>query len=133
MPLIAVVGIDPEAEDGGNLDRLLAAHGWPEFPTGQGGHHPRRERGRARFEDFKVFEFSGSIESTRDHHVGIHQAAGQIGAHLLRTEQGFGIRVVGGSRVCVLHDGLSCGGIEINRVDPVSFQQAVEVERTTGA
>jgi hypothetical protein len=48
---IAIVGIDVEAEDGVDFNRLHAAHGGTELPAGQGGHKFCGHVGGAGFED----------------------------------------------------------------------------------
>src|ERR1700739_1718851 len=48
--LRAVVGINTEADDRGDSDRLIATHGRLEFPTAKGGKHFGRHAGGARFE-----------------------------------------------------------------------------------
>ncbi len=53
-PSVAVVGVDVEAEDGVDFDRLLAAHGGAEFPGGECGHDFGGHGGGAGFEDLKI-------------------------------------------------------------------------------
>jgi hypothetical protein len=52
--LIAVVGVDVEAEDGVDFDGLGAAGGGAEFPTGQGRHDLGGHGGGAGFEDLEI-------------------------------------------------------------------------------
>jgi len=49
VALIAVVGVDVEAEDGVDFNRLRATHGGTELPTGQCGHDLRSHSGGTGF------------------------------------------------------------------------------------
>ncbi len=82
--LIAVVGVDVEAEDGVYFYRLLAAHGGTELPAGKRGHNFRGHGGGAGLEDLKISQVAGSIEPAFDHDAGMRKIRRQIGANALR-------------------------------------------------
>jgi len=53
--LVAVVGVDVEAEDGVYFDRLSAAQGGAELPGAQRGHDLDGHGGGAGLEDLEIF------------------------------------------------------------------------------
>ncbi len=86
--LIAVVGVDVEAEDGVYFDGLSAADGGAEFPCGEGGHYFCGHGGGAGFEDLKIFQVAAGIEFAFDDYAGVGKVCGEIGAEALGPVSG---------------------------------------------
>ena len=59
--LIAVVGVDVEAENRVDFYGLSAAGGGAEFPAGQGGHDFCGHGGGAGFEDLEIFQVAAGV------------------------------------------------------------------------
>jgi hypothetical protein len=79
--LESVVGVDVEAEDGGDFYGLASAHGGLEFPGAQGGYKFGRGFGRAGFEHVDVSHVARGVEGAFYHHAHVRQAGGNIDAH----------------------------------------------------
>jgi len=130
--LIAVVGVDVEAEDGVDFDGLRATHGGTKLPAGQGGHDLRGHGGGAGFEDLQIFQVAGSVEFAFDHDAGVGKIGGQIGAKALRTDECAGACVRGRVGFGELHDDGADRGIDVDGV-VVAGELAVEIEGSAGS
>ena len=69
--LEAVVGVDAEAEDCGDCDRLVGARGGLKFPAVEGGYDFGGHLGGAGLEDADVSQVAGSVEGAGDDHAGV--------------------------------------------------------------
>src|ERR1700683_2567012 len=85
--LIAVVGVDVEAEDGVYFNWLCAAHRGAELPTRQRGHDLGGHGGRAGLKHLQLSQVAGCIEFAFDYHASVSQAGGQISAQALRADR----------------------------------------------
>jgi hypothetical protein len=130
--LIAVVGVDVEAEDCVDFYRLSAAHGGAELPMRQRGHDLRCHVGRARFEDLEILQLAGSIECAFDDDAGVGKAGGQIGEVASWAGEGFGLSMRGGINLGELHHDRADRSIHIDRV-VVAWELAVEIKHSAGA
>ena len=129
--LIAVVGVDVEAEDGVYFNRLHTAHGGAELPGGQGSHDFRGHGGGAGFEDLEIFQVAGSVEFAFDDDAGVGKVRGQVGAQALWSDERSGERMRGGIDFGELHHYSADRRIEIDGV-VVAGELAVEIKRSAG-
>src|SRR5215469_489016 len=80
-PLLeAVVSVDAEAQDRGDLDRLVVAHGGLEFPARESGENLRRHHRRAGSENAGILEVTGCVDGAREAHPGVRQPLCEVGA-----------------------------------------------------
>ncbi len=128
--LESVVGVDVEAEDGVDFDRLSAASGGAKFPARQCGEDFRGHGGRPRFEDLKIFEIAGGVQLTFDDDASAGKVFGEIGAKALGSGKSAStVRV--GIGFGELHDGSADVGVNVNGVI-VARKFAVEIECASG-
>jgi hypothetical protein len=61
LSLVAVVGVDVEAEEGVDFDGLGAARSGAEFPAGKGSHDSCGHGGGAGFQHLEIFQIAGGV------------------------------------------------------------------------
>ena len=88
---------------------------------------------RAGFEDVRVAQQSGAVEDAGDHQARAFEVGGEIGAHGVRSGQVLGVGMRGGSRVGKFQDGGPQGSLDVDGVNLVALERAVEVEGAAGA
>src|SRR5208283_116594 len=88
--LIAVVGVDVEAQDGVYLDGLIAAHRRAELPAVQRGQDLGGHGCGTGFENLEIAQIAGRFQSALHYHAGTRQIRRQIGAHPFRADQSSG-------------------------------------------
>ena len=132
LTLIAVVGVDVEAEDGVDFDGLGSAGGGTEFPAGEGGYDFCGHGGGAGFEDLKIFQVSRGVEFAFDNDAGVGKVGGEIGAEALGSGEWSGAGMGVGIGVGKLHDDDARGSVDIDGV-VIAGEFAVEIECAAGA
>src|SRR5712691_4049012 len=78
VPLVPVVGVDVEAEEGVDFNRLCTAHGGTELPAWQRGHNLCSHSSGTGFEDLQISQVAGRIEFAFDHDTRAGKIGGQI-------------------------------------------------------
>jgi len=130
--LIAVVGVDVEAEDGIDFDGLRAAGGGAELPTAQGEHDLVGHGGGAGFEHLQISQVAGGVELAFDYDAGAGKICGKIGAKALWSGDCSGVRIRCRIDFGELHyHGADCR-IDVDGV-VVARELAVEIKRAAGA
>jgi hypothetical protein len=72
--LIAVVGVDVEAEEGIDFDGLGATGGRAELPGGECGHDSCSHDGGTGFDDLQIFQIARGVEFAFDDDAGAWKA-----------------------------------------------------------
>lgn len=99
----SIVGVDVEAEDGGDFDGLGAAHGGLKFPGAQGGDDFRGHVGRASIENADIFHVARGIEGAFQRQAGVSKTFGQIDANRRRRGESSAKGVRAGGFIGELH------------------------------
>ena len=128
----AVVGVDAEAEDRGDFDRLVAAHGGLNFQPRRAARTLRSHLGRAGFEHAHILQVAGSIERAGHHHAGVRQAVGQIGADAMGAVRS-PVGLPAADLVGKLHHHRAQRSIEIGGVFLALQQILVRLEGSAGS
>src|ERR1039457_3664433 len=129
--LIAVVGVDVEAEYRVYFDWLDAAHGGAGISNAQGGYDLNRHRGGAGSGDLQIPQVAGGVEPAFDYDAVVGKVRGQFGAHALRADD-CPLPTRGGIHLGELHHYRADRRIHVNGV-VVAGELAVEIESSAGA
>jgi hypothetical protein len=124
-------GVDIEPEDGIDLHRLVAAQDRTELPLGKRGHNPGRSLRILGLEYLSVANRTSAVEKAGNHDAAAEDSNWKIRVQGIGGSQVFCIRMRRGGGIRILHYGRAGNGIDINRINPVTFERAVKIECTS--